>query len=101
MAVLPDADRFTVWADLMQSALGPCAATKPQLRACVDAADGWANIVTILRRPCTNGERLYVTAATGVGNDGIAGNRGTATNPDLLGFEGSISDADIRASWGI
>lgn len=43
MAVLSDADRFAVWADLMRSALGPCAATKPQLRACVDAADGWVD----------------------------------------------------------
>lgn len=43
MAVLSDADRFAVWADLMRSALGPCAATKTQLRACVDAADGWVD----------------------------------------------------------
>lgn len=62
---------------------------------------GWANILPVLRRTTLRGERLYTTAATGVGNDGIPGNRGTATNPDLMGFEGQITDADIRASWGI
>lgn len=62
---------------------------------------GWANIAPVLRRPCTRGERLFVVVATGVGNDGVAGNRGTATNPDLLGYEGQVSDADIRAVWGI
>ncbi|MFO0801461.1 MAG: hypothetical protein U0804_28685 [Gemmataceae bacterium] len=62
---------------------------------------GWANIVTVLRRGCTNGERLYVSPSTGVGNDGVAGNRGSTTNPDLLGYEGKITDADVRASWGI
>jgi hypothetical protein len=36
-----DADRRSVWADLMRSLPGPVGATKPQLRACVDAADGW------------------------------------------------------------
>ncbi len=41
MAVLSDAARFAVWADLMRSAFGSCGATKPQWRSCVDAADGW------------------------------------------------------------
>lgn len=43
MALLTDADRREVWAALMRDALGSVAATKPQLRAAVDAADGWAD----------------------------------------------------------
>lgn len=40
------------------------------------------------RRPCTVAEKLYVAAVASPpansGNDGVAGNRGTATNPDDL-----------------
>lgn len=43
MAVLSDSDRRSVWAALMRSLPAPVAATKPQLRACVDSADGWAD----------------------------------------------------------
>lgn len=47
MAVLPDADRLALWADLMREIsrfsepLG--ALTKADLRAALDAADGWAD----------------------------------------------------------
>lgn len=43
MPTLSDTARREVWAALMRSALGPVAATKPELRACVDAADEWAD----------------------------------------------------------
>ncbi len=56
------------------------------------------------RRACTVLEQMFVAAVTSPpansGNDGIAGNRGKASNPDLLVVEGSISAqlvSDIRA----
>lgn len=46
MAVLPDADRFATWADLMADMSrdrDPVAITKADLRAAVDAIDGFLN----------------------------------------------------------
>jgi hypothetical protein len=46
VAVLPDADRFDLWAAFMREASDertPIALTKPQLRAAVDAADAWVD----------------------------------------------------------
>lgn len=48
MAVLPDADRALLWADLMHdlSASGEaCGVAKADLRAALDAADAWADSV--------------------------------------------------------
>lgn len=42
---------------------------------------------TAMMLPISNVAKLYVTAATGPGNDGVAGNRGTSTNPDLPGLD--------------
>ncbi len=39
--------------------------------------------------PATNFQKLFVVAATGVGNDGVTGNRGTNTNPDVYGADAS------------
>lgn len=41
MAVLSDSDRLDVWAAFMRTNRSTIAATKPQLRAAVNAADGW------------------------------------------------------------
>lgn len=44
MAVLSDADRATVWGDLMRlSSVGVLALTKADLRAAVNAADTWVS----------------------------------------------------------
>lgn len=46
MAVLPDGDRKTVWAKIMQAwsdAREGVAVTKDDLRAAVDAADSWVD----------------------------------------------------------
>ena len=43
MAVLVDADRKTVWADLMRQLTGPISITKVDLRAAVDAVDAWVD----------------------------------------------------------
>lgn len=43
MAVLADADRNTLHAELMREALGDMAITKPQFRAIVDALDDFFN----------------------------------------------------------
>jgi hypothetical protein len=46
MSVLTDSDRAAVYAELMQDLSRerePCALTKADLRAAVDAADSWAN----------------------------------------------------------
>lgn len=51
------------------------------------------------RRGATNLEKVFVTAVASppanTGNDGIAGNRGKTTNPDVLGFEGTINGNDV------
>lgn len=51
------------------------------------------------RRACTVLEQLFVVAVASPpansGNDGIAGNRGKTSNPDLLVVEGSISAQDV------
>ncbi len=39
--MLSEQDRQAVWAAWMRGTYGPVAVTKPQLRAAVDAADGW------------------------------------------------------------
>lgn len=45
------------------------------------------------RRSVTRVEKLYVSAT--VGGPQQTGNRGAATNPDTLGFEGSLSNTDV------
>lgn len=51
------------------------------------------------RRVCTVLEKLYVTAVVSPpansGNDGVAGNRGKISNPDLLVIEGAISAQQV------
>lgn len=52
MAVLPDADRITVWAGWMRELSNnrtPMSLTKDQLRAVIDAIDDWvdANAVSL------------------------------------------------------
>lgn len=101
VTMLSGRNTFNAAKSTLRGGLNDATINLPTGTSGANRSGGWANIVTILRRTCTRGERLYVGVATGVGNDGIAGNRGTSTNPDLLGFEGSISDANIRASWGI
>jgi hypothetical protein len=75
---------------------------------------GWGTIVapgtvrTAMMRACTNLEKLFVTASSGPGSDGVSGNRGTNTNPDILGvgtngstLEGTVTPgqvAEVRAS---
>ena len=41
MAVLPEGDRFTLWADLMRRGESYGTLVKPELRAAVDAVDAW------------------------------------------------------------
>lgn len=52
------------------------------------------------KRICNNIERLFVTPIlsppANSGNDGIAGNRGTSSNPDVMTFEGTISGTDVE-----
>lgn len=46
MAVLSDTNRAAVWAKCMQdfsAGREPCALTKAELRAAIDAADAWAD----------------------------------------------------------
>jgi len=46
MAVLPDADRAQLWADLMRemsAGAESCGVIKADLRAAIDAADAWAD----------------------------------------------------------
>jgi hypothetical protein len=56
------------------------------------------------RRKCTIIEKLLAIAVTSppanTGNDGIVGNRGNTTNPDVLGFEGFVTPDDIVAAYG-
>jgi hypothetical protein len=62
---------------------------------------GWSNILPILSRKATNGEVLFATDdGAGIGNT-TTDPRGANTNPDAPGFEGLVSDADVRAAWGI
>lgn len=68
---------------------------------------GWGTAGTpgavrlVMMRTARTVEKLFVATATGPGNDGVAGNRGTNTNPDATGFDGSITDTDVRLAWGI
>ena len=46
MAVLSNADRASLWAEIMQAWSNertPCGVNKPDLRAAVDAIDDWVN----------------------------------------------------------
>lgn len=48
-----------------------------------------------MMRTISNVEKVFVTAASGAGNDGVGGNRGTSTNPDLLGPQGALTQSDV------
>lgn len=54
------------------------------------------------RRKSKRIEKLFAIAVTSppanTGNDGVAGNRGKTTNPDVVVFEGQISGDDIQAA---
>lgn len=43
MAILPDNERVTVWAQSMREFPGETSLTKAQLRAAVDALDSWVD----------------------------------------------------------
>lgn len=43
MAVLSDADRIEVWAQIMRESVSTLALAKTDLKAAVDAADTWAD----------------------------------------------------------
>lgn len=51
------------------------------------------------RRTCSNLEKLFAVAVANppanTGNDGVVGNRGKTTNPDLLTLESTINGSDI------
>lgn len=53
------------------------------------------HLLAVSRRPATRAEKLFAAAATGLGNDGVAGHRGQSTNPDALGFEGAVTADDV------
>jgi hypothetical protein len=54
---------------------------------------GWGTVNTpgavrlAMMLPVSNVGKLFVSAAAGPGNDGVSGNRGTTTNPDLPGLD--------------
>jgi hypothetical protein len=54
------------------------------------------------RRTCNRIEKMLAAAVTSppanTGNDGVVGNRGKTTNPDVLTFEGNITGDDIEAA---
>ena len=68
---------------------------------------GWNNIVGVLQRQPTNVEKLFAVANTAVptlqNGASARGTKydGTNGNPDLMAFEGTLSDSDVRACWGI
>lgn len=73
------------FADIFSGATAPAPANRTHLG-------------TVSRRRATNGEKIFVLAATGVGNDGVAGNRGQTTNPDAMAFEGFVTPSDVQAA---
>ena len=58
------------------------------------------HVLSIGRRQVTRAEKLFAVAVTNppanTGNDGVAGNRGTATNPDVMTFEGLVTASDVQ-----
>lgn len=54
------------------------------------------------RRTCSVIEKLLAITVTSppanTGNDGIVGNRGKTTNPDVMTFEGNITNDDIESA---
>lgn len=54
------------------------------------------------RRTCSVIEKLLAIAVASppanTGNDGIAGNRGKTTNPDVMTFEGAITGDDVESA---
>lgn len=79
MAVLSDNDRADVWAAFMRATATP-GATKPQLRAAINAADDWieshfADFQSAIPkpiRPTPNAETLLANAAAIAGSKAIA-----------------------------
>jgi hypothetical protein len=62
---------------------------------------GWAAVLPVLSRKALRAERVFAfDDGAGTGNT-TTDPRGAQTNPDGLTREGSISDADVRAVWGI
>lgn len=64
MALLSDTDRRDCWAELMREALGDLPITKPQLRAVVDACDGYIDgAATAMNTAIPQPQRGVLTAA--------------------------------------
>lgn len=86
-----------------------CMVAIPSGAAGANANAGWGTAASpgavrlAMQRNATNGEKVFSVQAAGAGAAGnVTGDpRGGATNPDALVVVGSISDADIRAIWGI
>lgn len=64
-----------------------------------------AHVFGVSRRPALWIEKLFSLQITGApantGNDNVANNRGTATNPDLLVVIGALLASDVARAWGI
>lgn len=80
MAALSDAVRTQVWAEYMRSNRDPIAATKPQLRAAINAADDWIDThfatfvmaVPVEVRATPSAETLLANSAAIAANTAVA-----------------------------
>lgn len=85
----------------LRSALNDATTNLPSGAGGASRSGGWSGILPILSRKARNAEKLFATDdGAGIGNT-ITDPRGANTNPDSPGYEGTISDADVRAAWGI
>lgn len=85
----------------LRQSMSDCMSQIPAGAAQANVNAGWSTgtnpgpVRTAGQRGCTNAEKLFVVTASGAGNDGIAGNRGTATNPDNLVLEGLVTAEQV------
>jgi hypothetical protein len=84
-----------------RAGLNDATTSLPSGTAGASRSGGWSAILPILSRKANNVEKLFaVDDGAGIGNV-TTDPRGANTNPDLAVFEGTISDTDVRAVWGI
>ena len=91
----------------LRQSMSDCMSAIPAGASQANVNAGWSSgtnpgaVRLVGQRGCTNAEKLFVITASGAGNDGVSGNRGTATNPDNLKYEGLVTSeqvAEARAS---
>lgn len=92
--LLQGRELFNAAKPTLRGGLNDATTNIPSGAAGVSRSGGWTAILPLLRRLATRAEKLFSVAGSGVGNNG-ANPRGDSSNPDVMAFEGFITEGDV------